>query len=40
MALEELRAGAGTQWDSIVTEAMFDIVQPINVQRTLRVARQ
>ncbi len=40
MALEELRAGAGTQWDSIVTEAMLDIVQPINVQRTLRVARQ
>jgi HD-GYP domain-containing protein (c-di-GMP phosphodiesterase class II) len=40
MALEEMRAGAGTQWDSIVTEAMLDIVQPINVQRTLRVARQ
>ena len=38
-ALEELRAGTGTQWDPVVSEAMFDIVQPLAVQRTLRVAR-
>ncbi len=38
-ALEELRAGSGTQWDARVCEAMFDIVQPASVRRTLRAAR-
>ena len=37
-ALEELRAGTGTQWDPVVSEAMFDIVQPLTIQRTLRTA--
>jgi HD-GYP domain-containing protein (c-di-GMP phosphodiesterase class II) len=38
-ALDELRAGAGMQWDAAVCDAMLDIVQPISVRRTLRVAR-
>jgi putative nucleotidyltransferase with HDIG domain len=38
-ALDELRAGVGTQWDGTVVNAMFDIVQPRGVVRELRVAR-
>lgn len=38
-ALDEIRAGAGTQWDRSVCEAMLNIVQPVSVRRTLRVAR-
>jgi len=41
-ALDELRAGAGTQWDSAIVDAMLEIVQPANAQRearALKVAR-
>ena len=40
LALEELRAGTGTQWDPVVCEAMLDIVQPLTLPRTLRAAGQ
>jgi len=39
-ALDELRAGTGTQWDARVSAAMLEIVQPVSVQRTLRAARR
>jgi putative nucleotidyltransferase with HDIG domain len=38
-ALDELRAGVGTQWDGTVVNAMFDIVQPRGVVRELRAVR-
>jgi HD-GYP domain-containing protein (c-di-GMP phosphodiesterase class II) len=38
-ALDELRAGIGTQWDGTVVDAMFDIVQPRGVIRELRAVR-
>jgi putative nucleotidyltransferase with HDIG domain len=37
-ALEELLRGAGTQWDADVVQALFDIVRPATVRRTLRSA--
>jgi len=39
LALAELRSGIGTQWDSVVVEAMLDIVQPQGVTRALRAVR-
>jgi HD-GYP domain-containing protein (c-di-GMP phosphodiesterase class II) len=39
LALAELRSGVGTQWDSVVVEAMLDIVQPQGVTRALRAVR-
>lgn len=38
-ALDELRAGIGTQWDGTVVNAMFDIVQPRGAIRELRAVR-
>jgi putative nucleotidyltransferase with HDIG domain len=38
-ALDELRAGIGTQFDAAVVDAMFDIVQPRGVVRELRALR-
>ncbi|GAC1444279.1 MAG: hypothetical protein NVSMB59_10590 [Vulcanimicrobiaceae bacterium] len=39
LALDELRAGAGTQWDGDVVRAMFAIVQPASTVRRLRAVR-
>lgn len=40
-AIEELRAGSGTQWDPAIVKAMLEIVQPASTQRVhpLRIAR-
>jgi len=38
-ALEELRRGAGTQWDARMVAVLLDIVRPSIVKRTLREAR-
>ncbi len=38
-ALDQLRAGAGTQWDPALTEAMVAVVQPAGVQRKLRAVQ-
>jgi HD-GYP domain-containing protein (c-di-GMP phosphodiesterase class II) len=38
-ALEELRRGAGTQWDARMVAVLLDIVRPSTVKRTLREAR-
>ncbi len=38
-ALDELRAGAGAQWDASLVEAMLDIVQPATVHRPLHAVR-
>ncbi len=39
LALDELRAGAGTQWDGDVVVAMLAIVQPAGAVRRLRAVR-
>jgi len=38
-ALDELRAGVGTQWDAVVVDTMLDIVQPHGVVRPLRAVQ-
>ncbi|MBC5800859.1 MAG: HD-GYP domain-containing protein [Candidatus Eremiobacteraeota bacterium] len=41
-ALDELRAGSGTQWDSALVDAMLEIVQPARTERhaaALKIAR-
>jgi len=38
-ALDELRAGVGTQWDGIIVDTMLEIVQPRGVARPLRAVR-
>jgi len=38
-ALDELRAGSGTQWDPAIVDAMLEIVQPASTQRHLRALR-
>ena len=39
VALDELRAGSGTQWDPQIVDAMLEIVQPSRAHRALRAAR-
>jgi len=38
-ALDELRAGVGTQWDAVIVETMLEIVQPNGVARPIRAVR-
>ena len=38
-ALDELRAGVGTQWDRVIVDTMLEIVQPRGVARPLRAVR-
>lgn len=39
LALDELRVGAGTQWDPQVVVAILAIVQPVGIARTVRAVR-
>ncbi len=40
-AVEELRAGSGTQWDAAIVDAMLEIVRPTATTEsyTIRIAR-